>query len=510
MCLQSFSDISSLDALKEEYEKASPGVILPSFYDSLYNNADAAEDVRKKLNDFISEYNTLVDESPKKKEQYSKCLYDFIKKILPFMTTYGQMIAHANLCVLSDNDINEKIDNDEFSITLKGANKKILFPREYPCFNVDAYFYLGYLNFREQNFREAKQYLKRCIAELEKLANNSSDDRVAEFYADSIIFLSNCFEYKGDFRKALETLLDTSIEGVSSLLLREKDNIFAKILSKYSEGLENVVLDDVIEIIKICCQESSKSILEGFNPASKKVVDEKTKEYVHVLAHCLSEYAAELMKNNNFSENEDHSIYYILQTLARFFIDWITSTNDSYITCQATIRAENEAYPEALDILRKKIKEGFSTSEADEKEVEKRRAEISFYIFYFAEQSFRFSFDPNDLNSEQLLNDFTTSGDEFKEYADKNKDHNAHLHYWVVQFKFLLKNYAAQALRKDEKIDFTDVDKAYISLLNAKDSGKKAFKALIGECERLESLYRAFKQFRYLNRSGSAVDDNNF
>jgi hypothetical protein len=538
MSISSLKDISGLPDLENAYKNKEIGSDIslpPAYMSSLHNNANAAKEVCEWVNRIISEYNALIEEGTAKK--YNIYIFHAFKEIMPFLTTYGQMIVYANLCALCDDDVNKDaaatinedlrsslqiFHDDYFLKSLKEANKKLLSGEEankellfeYPCSNSEALFNLGYLNFRAQNLDEANVYLTKCVEELEKDIDENAPDKKAELYTNSVIFLSNCYEYKGYCNKAIEQLLGTAIDSIASKIEEKKDKIFSDIQSKYINGLDNIAFKDIVEIIRIFSDETSKpfKVLERFIKIEKNEVKKTRNAFIHVLAHCLSEYAAQIMKNEEKTKEERYPICYSLQSIARFLIDWITHADDSYITCQATVRAENEACQEALDILRKKNKKGFSSSHISEEEKKRKQAELDFYIFYFAEQEFRFSYNPESADSNGLLEEFNKHGNAFKNWAEKagiDKDNNATydfdalLHYWVIQFKFLLKKGASLVLRRDANVDFKEVDEAYTILLKIKSRTQHAFQSLIIECERLEALYLAFRQFRYLNDSNT-------
>ena len=327
-----------------------------------------------------------------------------------------------------------------------------------------------------------------------------SNDESISLYVRSLIYLVESYEYKSDLDNALKQLFGSN--GIQlKEALRNKDtriNISRYILENYSnisKGKQSIKY--IIEIFKYLCDS------QGDLPASYKVfqlkeVNESLKSFVHVTAHCLSEYAALCMdkvatKQGKFTN--EIRIYSLLQQISRFLMDWLVAQDDSYVTCQATIRAENDACPEAINILIKRLEELEETTNQNlsvEKKMEK--AELQFYIFYFAEQELNIN-----NNKNNLLDIFERYGSEFYEFVKGSGDTNALFHYLVIQFKYLLKKSAQDILQLNNYPDYTELDKIYHQIYKCrKGSLPHVFRELIEESDRLVNAYLLLREYRYL------------
>ena len=245
---------------------------------------------------------------------------------------------------------------------------------------------------------------------------------------------------------------------------------------------------------------SSNTEFSTYKVFQLKGIDDSLKSFVHVVAHCLSEYASECMdKVAKMRERykDEIRIYSLLQLISRFLIDWLVVQDASYVTCQATIRAENDACPEAIDILKKRLKQFENIEDKDLTQNQRKdKAELQFYIFYFAEQELNIN-----NNKKKWVDIFEDFGEDFLEFVKKSGDTNALFHYLVIRFKYLLKKSARYILQRNESADYKELDKIYYEINQCrKEPLPHVFRELIQESDRLMEAYLLLREYRYLNK----------
>lgn len=465
----------------------------------LYNCKNAFSLVEDWLNRLIAEYNKTKDRA-----SYKCTLFRTLGYMMPILSFHGTIFALVNRCILSDNDV-------QCERSIKEANYYFHFPTDSEIYesgqrkilnlptiesyeHAYAYYVLGFMNFRLQDYFTAVEYLLACSKYLE---NGLSDINRKETYISCIIYLANCYEYTNRPEEALKTLLGVEKDTLSEQINLNQKCIIDIVTHLYNTKNKEITKNDVKNVCMLMVNEEPRTFavfefgLDPNNNTNKYLV-----EYIHILAHSLSEYSAKKI----YDESSDiYPLVSLLQLLSRFLMDWIAREDDAYITCQATVRAENDACREALLLLMQHYKTEYPYPDElvnDEERAEKK-AELEFYIFYFAEQELRYNYQDKFLEDEYL-----SVGKRFLEYAESTQNNDSEFYYRVIHFKYLLKKNAESALlnNPNPSNDFTAVDEAYIQLVDSRHKElKHVFKWLIDECERLERLYVLFRQFRYLN-----------
>lgn len=460
---------------------------------------NSARNVAAMLNKLIREYNSRLSDSPKVSDspellKYKKYLYKLLGLCLPFMDTCSRMYAFVDRCILAD-DIEDKAFYDQyFRSSIEESNAYI----ESVCLAHDKKktpaicFTMGIMNFKTQDYERAIKFLTDCRSSMEQKGIDN-DSEIAQM-AKCMIYLASSYEYKDMLSEALEQLLGVSKEKLHENLAAGCEAVTEKIMDLYRKIPDKRI--EFADIRETCMMvgERDYDMFRVFNLPGN-AYQEIVLSFVHVLAHCLSEFVSKLILGNE----AEYPYCSLLQLLSRFLMDCLVSFDDSYVTCQATIRAENDACPEAIDLLLNQYESKFGLS-ASGNENEKEKAELEFYIFYFAEQELRFNYE-----DKPLLKIFQKFGNDFYKYAmmavSGTPDFDSLFHYWVIQCKFLLKKYAKEALKSGSSVDYSELDNAILQLTKCKEKiSKHVFKALISECDRLEKLYYFFCQFRYVNQ----------
>lgn len=509
-----FGDIKTLDCLKnifadkEDSEALTLERKLEGYVKKLCNIPNSSQKVTEWINVLIDEYNRRYNDLDiYERSSFNQCLYRAFDYFLPFLSTYEKMGALINMCSLADDEdeANREFHQNFFEISVCNATQYAKEIRFLEIANNEIengnnfLFLLGFFNFRIQNYETAITYLEPCVTyRLNKINNDES----VRLYIKSVIYLAESFEYNKNLDSALQELI-----GLDGIRLKEqlKSKEIRYTISQYLfTNYSNISKgEESIQYIKKVYE-----YLWGTQnpyPASYKVfqlegINDILKSFVHVTAHCLSEYAAEYMlkvakKERNISN--DIRIYSLLQQISRFLMDWLVEQDDSYITCQATIRAENDACPEAIDILLKRLKRFHAIKDDELSEIQRmEKAELQFYIFYFAEQELSIN-----NNREHLIFIFEQYGAEFVEFARKAKDTNALFHYLVIRFKYLLKKSAQDILQRNIASDYTELDAVYYQIIECRKKPlPHVFQELFQESDRLIEAYLLLREYRYLFR----------
>lgn len=512
---ENFEEIKKLNALAEMFKPEPQDnayvntECLDKYVKCLYNNIDAAKDVLELFSVLVKEYNNCYDNwSASTRSKYNICLYRCFEYFLPFFSVKEKLIALINMCILSDSEAKEDYNLHsvafEKTVTLatKYANKlSFIKNADESKVDIELLHLLGLFNFRIHDFEKAADFF--CAsAERRRSKIDESDICTIEAYVEDITYLAECYEYTGKVAKAIETLTDLNEEELKKCIHNRGVEITKYIYKEYPKILSkrnsNTCIKDLF--YKFCIERNSdgksKSIPDSYKVFEIHRIAKSMKSFVHVVAHCFSEYAAECMRTckstSDSTLNETITFYSILQQAARMLIDWLVVQDQSFVTCQATIRAENDACPEAIDILVEHYKREFDQVEIENNRL-RDKAELEFYIFYFTEQELT-----HKSSNKKLKELFETYGERFKKFAIDNDDEDARFHYLVIYFKHLLKESLHSFLEKKES-DFMTLDQTYFEMVNCrKKHSTHVFSKLLEESQRLEREYLFFREYRYL------------
>lgn len=488
----------NLQKLKEECESENTNGLkgLDNMVRPFFNEQKSASEIIKMLNNLIEEYNDLFlsEEQFSKTIQFKDCLIEVFEVFIPFLDTYTRGIAYVNMCILSDDRINKNFYN--FKDCLKTANEYIenKVEKVYQKKDANIYFILGFLNFKAHEYAYAIHFLEGCR---ESMLEHTLTAKERMLLIECTIYLANSFEYTQRVPEAINKLTGVDEKQLKDSIISCQNEIKELIMDTYEKISKNKCeIQDVEKICRLISQESYYT-LDVFSLMQNQFGI--VKSYIHVLAHCISEYVSMRI----LAQDVDYPYFSLLQMLSRLFMDWLVSEDDSYVTCQATIRAENDACPEAINLLLSQYEKKYRHQEDDQQlpiKDQKAKAELEFYIFYFTEQELRYTY-----TRENIRKTFLEFGRKFREYSeismDGKPDYDSLFHYWVIQCKYLLKKYANQALQRRTDIYYEEVDDAFLQLSKCRRHiSNHVFVELISECQRLQELYVLFRQFRYLNR----------
>lgn len=465
------------------------------------------------LNNIFKEYNRL---DHNRNQEDDNILFDVINECSKFMPLSLMPALLTNLCIISDDESNTTLHNSQFIPSLDNATKIVNFFKNMKSFtkiNEELYLDLGFLCFKAHKYDDAQEYLKESINLLKNRIESNNEDEDAIFqHGVSSIYLASCIEYDASIHNLLfESKIERKeklAQAIEILLGCDEANLKENIYNHIEdiERLSNVaILKYSLANIKKLLENLSNTncpTLKIFELSDDEHIKELQNEYIHILAHCISEYAS-VIRDLQVAKFPFCSL---LQMISRFFLDWLVANrNKKYITCQATVRAENDATPEAINILLQKIEESTKTEENDS------NAELNFYIFYFAEQELRWNYE-----NKQLQEKFQHHRKLFLDYAkskEQNQDVDALFHHHVIYFRFLLKQCVHHIISLPNSIcdrQEQEMDLLYDELT---DINKKishfVLEPIRSEFDRLEKLYKIYRIIRNINNSKPELSNGN-
>lgn len=519
----------SLEQLKNDISSLEGQQLSDYFDDKLsmaaYRDQNGYSIIIKFFNHLKDEYNQCVNKNNGQETNYHSILFKTFNWFLPLLHPYHKIIVHSNICILADDEQDTEFHKEHFKNSLKNINRlieatgkqvsndedKSEYEREILC---QALASIGYLNIREHNYEYAILCFRICLELLSKL--NIETPNLYDIYINSIVRLTNCYEYTDRPWCAINCILQIgdllSDEDADQAQHQQTEwktaveknagKIKSKIIAYYSLPERKLKSKDdtiniVTDIYSLLSENSREHILKW------AIISESSfdtlNSYIHVLAHCISEYASKIRV-----DSYSHPFCSTLQLVSRFLLDWLVESchDESLVTCQATVRAENDACPEALKlllqrhaVLEKRQKGGSSTTK-EQNELQ----EIEFFLFYFAEQELRYNY--TDHNLESVFNKY---GDKFFESASskaKDGDYDSLFHFYVIKFKYLLKQKIDEFMHipANKKLDMKEVDNVFLEMCRCKElCSEQIFKGLLDECKRLEELFLLFQQLQWLN-----------
>lgn len=489
-----------------------------------YHNENGYLVIVEFFNHLKNEYNECIKENREQAKSYHGILLKVFSWFLPFLSPYHQIIVQSNLCILTDDEQDDEFYQKSFRYNLKRANNLIEitknlildaneeYEKEALCQALDS---ISYLNIREHNYGQAILCIRTSICLLLSLdIDNPARPELFDLYIKSIVRLANCYEYTDNPWDAIKCMLNMdNLESTETTDLQAKWN---DLINTNAEQIRDQIIDyynstdsklnskdATINTVKTVCRHLFVNPTENrhfnvftLNKAHKPISD-ALKSYIHVLAHCISEYAAKI-RGTNYS----HPFCSTLQMVSRFLLDWLVVSchEKTLVTCQATVRAENDACPEALKLLLKRHVALEAKGENYTMEEQRELQEIEFFLFYFSEQELRYNYTDKEL--EKI---FKYYGDKFFESAfDKAKqgDCDSLFHYYVIEFKYLFKQKVDKFIHTydNDELDTRQLDNVFLEMCKCKKQcSDQIFKGLIDECERLEKLFALFQQLQWLN-----------
>lgn len=523
----------SLKQLKEDLNSLENQRLGDYFDDGLsmatYRDEKGYSNIIEFFNHLKDEYNKCISKNNGQERDYHDTLLKTFSWFLPFLNPCHKIIVQSNICILTDDEQDCEFHEKYFRDSLNSANRLIKAIQEQVsegmdnskngtkalCRALDA---IGYLDIREHNYESAILCLRMCLNLLSTLRVETHE--LYNLYINNIVRLANCYEYTDRPWCAINCMLglgklinDEATKeaqhqqlGWKAIINNNAEKIRSKIISYYNlpeSELRNE--DDTIEIVMEICGLLFENSKENKNYGilkwgiTSKSYFKTLKYYIHVLAHCISEYAAKIR-----TADYSHPYCSTLQIISRFLLDWlvVSCQEEALVTCQATVRAENDACPEALKLLLKRhtILEKKQQDKICTAQEQNELQEIEFFLFYFAEQELRYNY--TDQNLEKI---FLQYGNKFFESASSKAadgDYDSLFHFYVIKFKYLFKQKIDEFMHipTNKKLSMKEVDHVFLEMCRCKElCSEHIFKGLIDECNRLEELFALFQQLQWLN-----------
>lgn len=487
---------------------------IPSnFKDELLKLDNSNEELSKKIiewvNNICEDYNKTAN-NENRSYATDILLFNVIEVCLNFVPLYVKPYLLTNLCILADDEQNTELFKNHFVPYLEKTIELVNGIFDYKDKNAVQFIddkicsNLGFLCFKTHKYDMAHKFLSKSVALLnKKIKPNCESEEIIYQYGASSIYLASCIEYmvsiksfsneyastsyndrKNELFEAIKQLIGRDEKAFKACIIKKKNKL--KELSRISSSsysftnLKNLILE-----------------LSGKNCFTVKIFDylesDKTKElqneYIHILAHCISEYAALIRE----IQSEEYPYCSLLQLISRFLLDWLVAHDyTKYVTCQATVRAENDATPEAINILLNQI------SSLDKDDIDSI-AELEFYIFYLAEQELRWAYE-----NDELQKVFCEHREAFCKYASQkaeNEDYDALFHHHVIYFRYLLKQCIHKMVSKTDKNEADKkIGKIYDDLIEiSQKTSNNVLYPIRKEFYRLDKLYGFYRIIKNVN-----------
>lgn len=328
------------------------------------------------------------------------------------------------------------------------------------------FYYFALLNFKTHRYDNALRLLNKSIKQ-ESLLESSEQNSVLRLHKRCL--RAYCLEYLGlsaDNSQKRELLSEAIVSLVGYDVLSTTDTNNNDIIFKIIECAEQH--EDLFPIIKTLSNSETScvfNVLEQYH--SDGFIDENVHnkyliQIAHILSHCLSEIRACVLSDASYQTQLRKKDLYQKQDqkqaiLLRIAEKLMSILGDDYITCYATLKAENEEYFSALDVLNTgrekllgKLKEEseniVSVEEKDNKikKIERQIAQIDFYCWYFS------------IFSRKQIAE--KSKERFLDYSQVSGDSIANTYYNIVNMKEILLK-AFECLRRNGNISDKDKKK---------------------------------------------------
>jgi hypothetical protein len=538
-----FDTVASIASLKSA---ANGTTCFPSHLkDTLLSCANfegLAQETISWLNILIEDYNKCIN-TPKTENKETddrqadvidELMYNIIAGCLQFIPLHSQSYALVNMCILADDDQNKEFYDTCFAASLDAANEGIdkMLKLASHCeimLNDEVLSSLGFLNFRANRYIEAQKYLAKSVEILsEKVSDYTANNAQVLRFVASKIHLASCFEYGSSgtensiitdntaneenysnkikaLSAAIEQLLGCGASQLENTITEKYKYISNWVFQQYQRPLSDCTQKDIDKFIRNIAIPDCLT-LEILSMNDNDYTRKLQNEYIHVLAHCISEYAVAVREKERYDTDiAKYPLCSVLHIISRLLLDWlVVQGNLKYVTCQATVRAENDATPEAIDLLLKHITSNGANTESVECSDEE--AELQFFVYYLSEQELRLAYD-----NDELVEVFHEYRIKFLEYAEKQlqsdgrKDYDALFHYYIVYFRFLLKQEANKIISNPSDKTSTDdneINTVYERLVDSESGiSKHVLQPVRNEFLRLKKLYTLYRQIKNLNNN---------
>lgn len=367
-------------------------------------------------------------------------------------SAYSRLEAEEQFVVL----INQAILTDRMyfcfqslKIILSRLNKLI---SHFLKLSWEVYYVVGFLNFKVHKYEDALYCFENVIKQ-KRASDFQGDIRGKRLFFHSVLLRAYCYEYSGNFSKAIE-IIAINTKDIEDIL-KEYDLI--SIEQKYVDIMEAIcrkAKNEEFSLLKFYMPKYERFLsltnMEREKSDSENLSTDIMYEILHIFAHCLNEYGID-QKNKkemssltqNTSETEEWTDSGKFIQLSRCMMRSISEKKCDYWICYATIHGEFQDYYKAtreLDVAKTKYKENHGDIQK-----ETYSAEISFFKYYFTLLYNR----PSKLDKQA-----------FEEYYQKYDDDDAKCHLKIFEFRYELRKYInnlARLIKDSDRDELNDI-----------------------------------------------------
>lgn len=405
-------------------------------YNQLIKDLNASDDLDKAIKSLSTEY----------------------QKLLCHLPDYEELVMLSNLCIAEDRGN----QFDELYVHYRRIEEILSKHSGMGLHNTyELYYCAGIFSFKFHYYKRATDYFDKCIKDISKLANDPLNyGPTRNYFIQSMILISYALEYNKEPNAACDAINN--------------------ILNDVKIDVATVRIE---EIYSLCSMSSNDAVEFFFKSYPSKIYDaageDMKKEIIHMLAHSFSEYATCLRDQGN--KNICNAFFW--EILSEKFIE---SLGNDMVTCRATILAEHGHYYQALDLLRER------RETLEKSPLEKEKAEIDFYIYYFSNR-----IGLNDDNSKKCK-------DEFLSYATETENKDTKLYAWITKFRAKFSK-AVSALSRE---NIEELEKIFED--NGFDSNAHSYvhPQIQEEKKRLQLAYQIIRSYTLINNNAKEDSDN--
>lgn len=358
----------------------------------------------------------------------------------------SNIINQLNICIIVG-----QLDyfSEYFRQTLHQFNEEFASLREV---SVHILHLVGILNFKCHNYKQAIEIFLRAISRFED--EEKSDAYKNDEYFQTKLLLAYCYEYNHQFERAIEVLLEVSVDdllgefkGFKMFTLFNDSNIDQA--KRWAENFISNTLPRIIE--KYASSQKAYALLEVARQRdvfSNAEIGDKH-EVLHTLAHCLNELGIKKDLTSNSQKDSVISLLFLSRAIMLYVAEYSKESRD-FQTCLYMLFGEAKDYDVCLKRINQVIKE-YEKSGVKNINYE---MENMFYLFLVANHSGRV------INDTSLAEKAENAYQRFTQFAKSRYDYDALTHIEIFKFRFEIIN----ILRSS--IDNMEIEKNLIALKN--------------------------------------------
>ncbi len=322
---------------------------------------------------------------------------------------------------------------------------------------------MGVFSFKFHDYEMAIHYFRECEKQILNKFPEPYNSMESDLYVKAKILMSYSLEYNGYLNQGPKQAIDNILDSP----LNDTEKIWEKFINKIPKQSKEIVSD-------FFRYYPSKIYTFASTPMQKEIL--------HLLAHCLSEYANSLKANEK--NCEDYKKIYLWEKLANSFI---SALGAEMVTCKAIISSEHGQYWPALE----EMKHQYSSLPENEK---RKKAELAFYIYYFSNQI--------GLDQNNKVEDYKRY---FLDFAEEENG-DTKVYAWIVQFREKLAEALQVSGKEGQKLLALE---SFIKEAKRHSTNQRYLHPqIIKEKNRLLLAYQILRSYLILNEKKSTHDQD--